>query len=383
MVGRSLGKMAANELLSLTPEIFEIMGIFADDIAAIVSAACLAHDIGNPPFGHSGEDAISEYFKHPDAEPFLEDLQAKEIQDLKNFEGNAMGFRLLTHTLPFESDLSGGLQLTYATLGAFTKYPREACCAPKQKKNASEKKYGIFQSEVPVFREIADSLQLISSHRKNDLIWKRHPLAFLVEAADDICYMIMDLEDGFKMHLVGFKEAKSWLLDIISGIGMTHRLLSSIHTQREQLGYLRAKAINSLVTQVAEEFIKQVDSILAGNFDDQLMNNIPSAEVMNTIRNVSFEKIYAYHKVTEIEAAGFDVIHGLLDAFLHAVFFPESKRNRKIRQLIRPAYHEKTITSKLPDYERIMLVVQYVAGMTDTFALNTYRTIKGISLPTC
>jgi len=379
-VGRSLGKIAGRGIIQSNPDLFRAMDLHSDDIGAVVSAASLAHDIGNPPFGHSGEDAIAEFFLSAEGASYIDGLTDAQKADLQHYEGNAAGFRLLTYTLPTQSSIGGGLRLTYATLGAFTKYPRSAHRMAEPRKRASTKKYGFFQSEAETFKTLAGGLGLKPSAALPGRGWHRHPLAFLVEAADDICYRIMDLEDGYKLKLLPFSEIKSLLTGLIDGLNTEK--LAAIYDEREKLSYLRAMAINCLVQQSAQAFVAYQDGLLDGSFDRPLLEVIPGCEVIRTIEAVSVKQIYAYRKVVEIESAGFEVISGLLEAFLRSVFNPHSHRNRKIAQLIPAQYLSPGLDRERHRYTVIMNLVQFVAGMTDTFALSTYRTIKGIRLPT-
>lgn len=377
-VGRSLGKTAAMKIMHQFPGDFKQLPVTADDMASIVSAACLAHDIGNPPFGHSGEDAISEYFLSNSE--ILTELTDKQRYDLTHFEGNANGFRVLTYTDPRQSQIQGGLQLTFATLGAYSKYPKEATPCLSDHSLASEKKYGFFQSERSVFHQVAEQLRLLPNQACDDYRWKRHPLAFLVEAADDICYLIMDLEDGFKLKLVSFEEAMEELMPIINWNTSSSKRMDAILDTHEKLGYLRAKAINALINQTADTFTENYRDIMAGDFDKPLTQLIPNAEAIASIRTKSRQQVYSHQPAVEIETAGFEIIYGLLDAFLNATFKTGSKRYNKFSQLLPPMLRNR----KLPlenKYETIIEIVHYIAGMTDNHALNTYRTIKGISLP--
>ncbi len=345
----------------------------SESCASIVAAACLAHDIGNPPFGHSGEDAISEFFMH-DGFVFLKEMTDREQSDLQSFEGNAMGFRLLTHTLPAQSELLGGLDLTFATLGAFTKYPRES--GPIGSPTSCLKKYGFFQSEKKIFERVAEELGLKKKTIEGSDIcaWQRHPLAFLVEAADDICYKIMDLEDGFKLGLLSYGEIEEFFKSVI-GEGFSASKLNKIKDARERVGYLRAKAVNSLVAQTAEVFSGNIEEIISGEFEKSLLDG---NKELKEIEDFSCKNIYSYRKAVEIETAGFEVIAGLLEAFLNAVTH-DSKRDKKVKMLIPEQFLPGNVSAN--SYEATMRIVQFVSSMTDTYAIDAYRTLKGIKLP--
>lgn len=379
-VGRSLGRIVGDRIIKSDPLTFKEIGVTSSDFESVIAAACLAHDIGNPPFGHSGEDAISEYFKSDKAKPFLDGLNKKQIADLQHFEGNAAGFRLLTHTSPTQSQQNIGLGLTFATLGTFMKYPKESLPEIKNSENASENKFGFFQTEKSVFANIATQLKLIPKPRN---MWHRHPLVFLVEAADDICYAIIDLEDGYKLDMVSFETAERLLVNVIgadfSGAGKTYR---KILDTREKIGFLRAKAINKLVWEAADIFTEKLPDIMNGKFDRHISDLIPSHSSLTEIVDVSVQKIYRAQPILEIEAAGFEVLAGLLDTFLTAIFDDSSKRSQMIKRLIPDQYLDAK-RQRFPDkYQNILNITEMVAGMTDTYAIDTFRKLKGISLPT-
>lgn len=380
-VGRSLGRIAGDRIIKMAPERFAAIGVTAADFEAVVAAACLAHDIGNPPFGHSGEDAISTYFRSPAAAKFLHRLNKKEVADLQNFEGNAAGFRLLTRTPPAHSEIDIGLGLTLATLGAFTKYPKPSLPDLRDSKNASEKKFGFFQSEQQTFKSVADELGLIARHDSGAPMWRRHPLAFLVEAADDICYSIIDFEDGFKLGRVSFETFEALFMAIIADDFLTSEsFYQKTHDQREKAGLLRAKAINKLVWESADIFMENLDHLLQGTFDTPLRKLIPAAQSLDEISKISFEQIYKARAIVEIEVAGYEVLAGLLDIWLNAVFDGQSNHSLLVKQLM-PDSHLAGADNLRDDYSRIMTVTEFVAGMTDNFAINAYRKLKGISLP--
>ena len=386
-VGRSLGRLSARRVLENDPSIANELPDFAQDCGDIVASACLAHDIGNPPFGHSGEDAISAYFASEAAVRFIKNLSAAEIADLQHFEGNAAGFRILTHTYAALSSGSAGLGLTYATLGAFTKYPRPSVIDAEKKQNgASEKKYGHFQAENLRFKLVAEELGL----RPKDAaagFYHRHPLAFLVEAADDICYRIIDFEDGLKLGLIDHERGLGLLRELRAAAPNARPSRSggsSLHWRdwQEELGYLRATLIGQLVDETATRFAQHAPAILGGTYDASLVKELSGYEFLQEIQRLSIAKLYRSRPVLEIEAAGFEVLGGLLDAFLCAIFDQkENHRSRKLLDLLPNQFRAIGPQAGASAYEQILLLTDYVAGMTDQHALSLYKTIKGIELP--
>ncbi len=378
-VGRSLGKLAGYEILERYPKLKEHFTF--NDIGAIVAAASLAHDIGNPPFGHSGETAISEFFStHPQGKAIQPLITPEEWQDLIHFEGNAQGFRMLNRPQ------YQGLRLTYATLAAFTKYPREAALKNAQPDKASQKKYGYFQSEKHLFQSLAREINLPSIPGQEGA-WSRHPLAFLVEAADDICYHIIDLEDGHRLGLINFKDTCE-LLAAVLGKDFKPEKLKPIYGNNEKIGMLRAVVINHLTREVANLFLDNEQDILSGAFDHALTNVLPSAGAMRAIKNISIEKIYRSRAVTETEAAGYEVVPGLLEVFIPALLRDyinkEGKTSRdKILKRIIPEETLYTLeTGSEPSaYEVVRSGLDFISGMTDRFAVSLFKKIKGISIP--
>ncbi|MFZ2322236.1 MAG: deoxyguanosinetriphosphate triphosphohydrolase [Ignavibacteriaceae bacterium] len=380
VVGRSIGNLVGERILSLHPKLKKDFTQF--HFGDIVASACLAHDIGNPPFGHSGEDAISEYFKNGNGKKFKEEIaDEKKWNDLIRFEGNAQGFRIITKLQ--NQDVKGGLQLTYATLSSLNKYPKESQTDSEEKNPGQKiyKKFGFFQSEKEMFKHVAEKTGLSKPDKDEKYLWCRHPLSYLVEAADDICYSIMDLEDGFRLGLLSFKETENLLLPLI------HRKDLKGYKNRddnEKVGYLRAKAINDLVNDIADAFIENEKEILAGNYNKELVTVIRKSKSLKKIEKVSIEKIYRHRSVVEREAAGYEVLGGLLDTFITAYNeYSESNlspKNRAIINLIpkRFLYAEK----ENPElYHRLLRIIDFVSGMTDSYAVSIYRKIKGISLP--
>ncbi len=372
-VGRSLGKRVGEVILQRNPHLKGDFSLF--DFGAIVAAASLTHDLGNPPFGHAGEDAISDFFAHQsNGHYFKQKVEPEAWADLIKFEGNAQGFRILNKN-------HFGLKLTFATLGAFTKYPCTSYFPARDKTKRSQKKYGFFQTEMTRFSEVASALGL---EQVNAGAWKRHPLAFLVEAADDICYSIIDLEDGCSLGLVSYNDAKALFESVISKSKSKLGKLESIGSQAERIGYLRALAIADLMDECSALFLDHEKDILNGSFDQALCDECPANDSLKQIIKISIEKIYRARSVVEIEAAGHEVIPGLLDEFTQAgVHMMEQKISRKYGNLqkLLPAEITANVKSNPGNYYLMLRdIVDFISGMTDRHAISLYRKIKGMSL---
>ncbi|MEM6376841.1 MAG: deoxyguanosinetriphosphate triphosphohydrolase, partial [Bacteroidota bacterium] len=371
-VGRSLGKSAGAYIIQKYPELSS-HGYTVHDIGAIVGAACLAHDLGNPPFGHSGEDSISSFFLTNEKGLFFKDKVSKEEwKDLTTFEGNAQGLRILN------GKGSGGLKLTYATLGAFTKYPLSSSCE-KEKRRKSQKKFGYYQCNAKLFQEMATQMGLVSL---SDYKWCRHPLAFLVEAADDICYHIIDLEDGCRLGLVPFETVKKLLAAII-GKNYSEEKVQKIASLNERLGTLRALAIGKLIEECADVFIENEEAMLNGSFDKDLTRLIPSAAALNQIIDLSVKEIYQSKPVLEKEAGGFEVIDHLTEAFTTAMYTkyfgqPLPKHISTLKLI--PEEYTVQLDDAQDVYEALQIVIDFISGLTDSHAVRLYKTIKGYRL---
>ncbi|WP_439880676.1 dGTP triphosphohydrolase [Pontibacter sp. MBLB2868] len=378
VVGRSLGRIVGKSILERHPHLSMEKNIQEADFGDMVAAACLAHDIGNPPFGHSGEDAISSYFLSDEAHPYLQTLSEAEKADLQRYEGNAAGFRVLTYTYPTHCNLLGGLSLTYTTLATFTKYPKESLPVVDRTKNTSEKKYGFFQTEKDWFQNIAKELGLLKKGEDGEVFYHRHPLAFLVEAADDICYRIIDFEDGLKLGLVPQEEGLNLLRQILNDDPERKSSLT-FYDWKEEIGYLRARIIGKLIEETTAVFLEHEQEMLQGTYDKPLINELACKPVLDQIKDLSIRLIYQNRPVLEIEAAGFEVLGGLLDAGIKAAFKPDSKHHRKLAALIPPQYIN--LPESATAYERIIHITDFVTSLTDQAALGLYRKIKGIELP--
>ena len=308
VVGRSLGRRAGKALLEKYPHLSSDLGYHFNDVGAIVAAAALAHDIGNPPFGHSGEKAIGEFFKTGNGRTYRDDLTEKQYQDLIDFEGNANGLKLLTAS---REGVEGGVRLSYATLGAFMKYPKESL--PKKPSNhISDKKFGFFQSEKDQFVDIAKELGLQSKSLGGNLSFYRHPLAYLVEAADDICYTIIDFEDGINRGFIAEEYALEYLINLVKD-SINSSKFHGMTMVSDRLSYLRALAINTLVQEATNIFIANEEAIRRGTFDTPLLEKSRFIAQIDDIIKLSVEKIYRSPEVIEKEIVGYRIIDGLLD----------------------------------------------------------------------
>ena len=369
-VGRSLGNLFAEKMVKEFPE-----NSFISEIGTIVSTSCLAHDLGNPPFGHSGEAAISNFFLKGTGQEFQSQLTEGEWKDFTHFDGNANALRLLIHQ--FNGKRPGGFALTYSTLAGVVKYPYESVWAKKPK-------FGFFQSEKNDYKKIAAELE-IEVHLDNPEIYVRHPLVYLVEAADDICYQIMDLEDAFKLGILSYDQIKDLYLGFYDteldskGLKNIDATLKRVSDKNEQISYLRAGVIGKLIYESIRIFNENQIAILEGSFKGSLIGSLQNkqAKAMNTVKEISMSQVYAHRSVVEIEIAGYKIIGTLLEEFVGAIMQPKNLYSKKILSLLPQQYKIENDSA----YLKIQSIVDFVSGMTDVFALDLYRKINGISLP--
>lgn len=371
VVGRSLGRLVGKKILEKYPHLQEIHGYQANDFGAIVAAAALAHDIGNPPFGHSGEKAIGEYFSIGKGQQYKDQLTAKEWQDLIDFEGNANGFSVVTGSRP---GVEGGLRLTYATLGAFMKYPKESL-PKKPTANIADKKYGFFQQDKAFFKEVAEELGLIPNKSGHDLGYERHPLAYLVEAADDICYTIIDFEDGINLGLVSEDYALEYLIKLVKN-SIDSSKYNALTTKEDRISYLRALAIGSLINDAVTVFIENEEAILQGNFPYALTDKSVYKAQMNDIIQLSVKKIYQSREVIEKEINGYQIINNLLDKFITAYNHKHEGNTTNFDQLLLKILPEKHLVEKDSLYERLLHICHFISMLTDGNALLYNRIIS-------
>lgn len=367
-VGRSLGNGVCKKLQEIHGTNFSP---FIDEIGSIVSAACLAHDLGNPPFGHSGEKAIATYFSEGEGTFLKDKMSAGEWKDIITFEGNANAFRLLTHQ--FHGRRKGGFALTYSTLASIAKYPYSSNYAIKKQK------FGFFQSEKEAFSQIAKELKMVELEENR---FARHPLVYLVEAADDICYEIMDIEDAHKLKLLTTEETKKLLMAFLPERRKQRTLetLQIVSDKNEQIAYLRSSVIGLLIDACVDAFVANEKAILEGSFESSLIKVISPElkEAYKDCEEISLKRIYLSNDVVDIEIAGYNIIYTLINKFSTAVLNPEKSYSKMLLSRIPEQYQTD---SKTP-YGKIQAVLDYISGMTDIYALDLYQKINGMSLPT-
>ena len=369
-VGRSLGENVGRALRKKHPQSVAHF----EEIGAIVSAACLAHDLGNPPFGHSGEKAISTFFSEGKGCALQSRVEAEggRWTDFTCFEGNANAVRLLMHQ--FRGRRQGGFVMTYSTLASIVKYPFSS------ELSGGKNKFGFFQSEECDYRSIAGELS-IKTINENPLKFARHPLVYLVEAADDICYQVMDIEDAHKLHLISTEKAIALLLNFFDNEKRERRVrnLQIVSDTNEQIAYLRASVIGLLVETCSRIFVEHEEDILSGTFDGALMRHLPDAikEAYRACSDFAVSHIYRAKDVLDIELAGYRIIGFLLEKFTDAVENPNHAYSKLLLERIPEQYETKSETI----YGKIQSIIDYVSGMTDIYALDLYRKITGIGLP--
>lgn len=372
-VGRSLAMRVAEMIRSSLPDWCE-----PSDLGMIVQSACLAHDIGNPPFGHSGEDAIRYWFQQAANNGWLDSMGAAEQQDFLNFEGNAQGFRVLTQLEYHQFD--GGMRLTYATLGAFTKYPWSSKYANAD--GYKKHKFGSYQNELPLLEQIATKLGIPKLEEER---WARHPLVYLVEAADDICYGLIDLEDGIEMELLDYAEVEALLLDLVGDdLPETYRQLGPTDSRRRKLAILRGKAIEHLTNAAAQAFVEQQPALMSGTLQGDLVEHMhgPAKTCVINAKALAREKIFQDKRKTLHEIGAYTTLEILLNAFCGAVLEQHNHRtlsfkNQRIFDLLGHAAPQPDWTL----YKSFMRIIDFIGGMTDGYATEMAREMTGRSSP--
>ena len=371
VVGRSIGRLVGKKIIEKYPHLSAVHGYHMNDFGAIVAAAALAHDIGNPPFGHSGEKAIGEYFSIGKGQQFKDKLTPKQWQDLIDFEGNANGFSVLTSSRP---GIEGSLRLSYATLGAFTKYPKESL-PKKPTKNISDKKYGFFQSDKDFFKEVAEELGMISNKSGEDIGYERHPLAFLVEAADDICYTIIDFEDGINLGLVSEDFALEYLIKLVKDT-IDAAKYQTLTTKEDRISYLRALAIGNLINDAVRVFIENEEAILQGKFHFALTDKSKYKAQMDDIIKLSVKNIYQSREVIEKELSGYQIINTLLDKFITAFNNNHEGKATNYDKLLLKILSEKHHLEKENLYDRLLHICHYISMLTDGKAVELFKIVS-------
>ena len=371
VVGRSLGRTIGKAVLEKHPQLHTVHGYQSNDFGAIVAAASLAHDIGNPPFGHSGEKAIGNYFLNGNGKRFKTQLTNKEYQDLIDFEGNANGFKILSES---KNGVEGGLRLSFATLGAFMKYPKESL--PKNPtSHIADKKYGVFQSEKDFFGAVAQELGLQKRGEQKDLSYHRHPLTFLVEAADDICYTIIDFEDGINLGLIEEEFALEYLINLVKENINTKKYTSLIKST-DRLAYLRSLAINTLVAEAAAVFIENEENILNGKFTTSLLDKSKYKAQVADIIKISVQKIYKSTEVIDKEIAGYKILNTLLDVYTTSVENVFNDSLTPFDSLVLNDFSFNT-NEKYTTYQYLIESCNYLSRLTDGNAMLIFQKING------
>ena len=341
------------------------------NMGEIVAAACLAHDLGNPPFGHSGEKTIGEFFSSGNGKVFKDRLTPQQWADLTHFEGNANSFRTLVHQ--FKGRRPGGFAMTYSTLASIVKYPYSSS-------HAGEKgKFGFFTTEKETFEKIADELGMIKLEEER---YCRHPLVYMVEAADDICYQVMDIEDGHKLKLLSTEETIDLLTSLFDDERKEHmrEVMENVADPNEKIVYLRSCVVGLLVQECAKTFMEHEDEIMEGRFNGSLIDNISPRpkDGYKRCSDLAFKKLYRAGYVVDVDLAGIRIINLLLDKLTQAVLHPETNYSQLLLNKFPQQYDVHATTL----FEKIQGVLDHISAMTDVYALNLYRQLDGISLPT-
>jgi dGTPase len=372
-VGMSLGNDIAQQIIKKRPELKDTM---FEQIGQIVSTACLAHDLGNPPFGHSGEKAIQTFFTEGSGLSLKQQVSSAFWDDITHFEGNANAFRLLTHQ--FKGRRPGGFVMTYSTLASIVKYPYASSAA------GTKGKFGFFQSEQPYFQRIADEMGLLRrSNEGEPLQYVRHPLVYLVEAADDICYEIMDIEDAHKLKILSYPETEELFLGFFDK-ETQQKLLQRISDENlqdpnEKVVYLRACVIGKLENECVNTFLNNEEMILAGTFEGSLIKHInqQQRDAYKRCSQLSVERIYRSRPVLDVELSGYKIMATLMEQMTEAVMHPDRFYSKQLIDRVSTQYDINAQELET----RLMAVIDYIAGMTDVYALDVYQKINGISLP--
>ncbi len=387
-VGMSLGSDVARDVIRRDPA---LAGSLVEELGTIVSSACLAHDLGNPPFGHSGEKAIQTFFSEGAGSVLRDKLPDDVWSDLIHFEGNANAFRILTHR--FSGRREGGFAMTYSTLASIVKYPYPSTAIPY----VGKEKFGFFASEAPTYKKIASELGITassqftehSSQLKSQIsnlkpqTYSRHPLVYLVEAADDICYEVMDIEDAHKLKLLSFEETRGLLLaffdDDVQRAIQQRIETEHITDENEQVVYMRACVIGKLENECVDAFLHNEAAIMAGTFKGSLIKHIGERQrrAYEQCTKVALSKIYHSKPVLDIELGGYHIMGTILERMVDTIISPDRFYSQQLLRRVSSQYEIEA-----PDMPtRVMAVIDFISGMTDVFALDFYQKINGTSLP--
>lgn len=389
-VGRSLGKAVGERIAANAVGADEnFTEFYRHELAYVIASACLGHDIGNPPFGHSGEDAIRTFFTElqgDDRSRIHDALTLNQRMDFELFEGNSNALRTLTHN--FNEPMQGGYRLTYTTLASLVKYPCSSAEGFNKKTGLiATKKSGFFDSELVTYEKIANRLGIPRKEGYTS-VYARHPFVYLTEAADDICYRVIDLEDAHRLHLISTDTFMDLFLpffdnetDKYKSRGYIEQKLASINDTNQKVQYVRANWIGLMTEKLADVFMEQEQALLEGTLEKDLLKCLPPAahELIERINTFSVQYIYNYRAVAEIEIAGYNVIGGLLREFVHAALHPDLSRSGKILKLVSSQFPLTGDKNRI--YDDLQSLVDFIAGMTDLYAIDLYRKITGITIP--
>jgi len=388
-VGRSLAKAIGEQIADKYPnESLHFRNFYRYELDSVIASACLAHDIGNPPFGHSGEDAIRSFFRVLEGEQkqiIIDNLTPNQLRDFEYFEGNSNAFRILTNS--FNESEPGGYRLTYSTLASIVKYPCSSSDGFNKKSGAiATKKSGFFDMEIPVFEEIALKLGIPKKEGYNH-VYARHPFVYITEAADDICYRVIDLEDAHRLKIVTLDTFMDLFLPFFDNEkeyysrSYIEKKLANIKDENQKVQYIRARWIGLMIDKLSSIFMTNEDILLAGSLEQDLLQCLPESDrvLIDKINKFSVATIYNYKSVVEIEIAGYNVIGGLLKEFVTAVLYPGLSKSSKLIKLVSAQF---PVTQKREFlYNDILSLLDYIAGMTDLYAIDLYRKITGITIP--
>lgn len=367
VVGRTLGRRVGEAILKKYPQLREAYGYQSNDFGAIVASASLAHDIGNPPFGHSGEKSIGDFFKTGSGKKYKSQLSPQQYQDLCDFEGNANGLKILSKS---RDGIPGGLRLSYATLGAFTKYPKGSL-PKKPTSHVADKKFGYFENQKPFFEEVARELGL----QKKDGTLNRHPLAFLVEAADDICYTLIDFEDGINLGLISEDYALEYLINLVKDT-IDRKKYNALEHTTDRVAYLRALSINTLINDAVAIFLQNEEAILKGVFSSSIMDVSKYKAQMKDIIDISVNQVYKSSEVIEKELKGYQVINRLLEVFVTASVNNQQGTLSAFDKLVLECLPKQYLHSDQDLYSQLLDTSCFVASLTDGKALEWYQKMR-------